>query len=137
MPGSGTATDVQGNNKGFESFSLVKNTANLGLTDLGNNQNTKDPKLIADNSNNPINNGGPTNTYALTAGTVGTPNPAVDTGFNGAGLNTDQRGQARVGGAGPDIGAFEFIAVVPAGSIAASSGSGQSAPSSIRCLPIR
>ena len=113
VAGSGTAPDVQGNNKGFESFSLVKNTANLGLTDLGNNQNGKDPKLVADNSNNPINNGGTTNTYALTPGTVGTPNPAVDTGFNGAGLITDQRGSPRVSGAGPDIGTFESTTSAP------------------------
>ncbi|MBS0556914.1 MAG: right-handed parallel beta-helix repeat-containing protein [Proteobacteria bacterium] len=58
---------------------------------------TADPKLqpLADN-------GGPTFTHALGAGS-----PAIDAGSNSAGLMTDQRGYPRQQGARPDIGAFE------------------------------
>jgi hypothetical protein len=50
-------------------------------------------------------NGGPTRTHALAAGS-----PAIDAGNNLAGLVTDQRGSpfVRVAGAAPDIGAFEL-----------------------------
>jgi len=50
-------------------------------------------------------NGGPTMTIPLTAGS-----PAIDAGNNLAGLTTDQRGLGfpRVGGPLPDIGAFEI-----------------------------
>ena len=48
------------------------------------------------------NNGGPTPTHALDAGSL-----AVNTGAVIAGLTTDQRGSARTGGSAPDIGAFE------------------------------
>ncbi|MEO0852759.1 MAG: choice-of-anchor Q domain-containing protein, partial [Cyanobacteria bacterium J06648_11] len=47
-------------------------------------------------------NGGPTETQALLAGS-----PAIDAGANPQMLTTDQRGNARVAGAGIDIGAFE------------------------------
>jgi hypothetical protein len=49
-------------------------------------------------------NGGPTMTIPLNAGS-----PAIETGNNVANLTTDQRGLGypRVGGALPDIGAFE------------------------------
>lgn len=55
------------------------------------------------------NNGGPTLTHALGAGS-----PAIDTGNNGASLTTDQRGVgfARVVGAAADIGAFEVQMVL-------------------------
>jgi hypothetical protein len=51
------------------------------------------------------NNGGPTNTQALNAGS-----PAIDTGSNPLGLLNDQRGPGfkREFGPGPDIGAFEL-----------------------------
>lgn len=51
------------------------------------------------------NNGGPTYTHALGAGS-----PAIDAGSNSAGLEFDQRGTgfARVSGAAADIGAFEL-----------------------------
>jgi hypothetical protein len=48
------------------------------------------------------NNGGPTQTHALLAGS-----PARDAGSNTGSLPFDQRGFARVRGAAPDIGAFE------------------------------
>jgi hypothetical protein len=47
-------------------------------------------------------NGGPTRTHALPGNSV-----AIDRGNNIAGVATDQRGQPRVAGAAPDIGAFE------------------------------
>ena len=48
------------------------------------------------------NNGGPTQTQALPAGS-----PAIDAGANPDGLTTDQRGLSRTVGAGTDIGSFE------------------------------
>ena len=55
-------------------------------------------------------NGGPTLTHALAAGS-----PAIDAGNNLAGLATDQRGApfARSVGAKPDIGAFESQSTAP------------------------
>jgi len=58
-------------------------------------------------------NGGPTRTHALAAGS-----PAIDGGNNIAGLATDQRGQARVVGNAPDIGAFERTASAAADPVA-------------------
>ena len=51
-------------------------------------------------------NGGPTKTHALGAGS-----PAIDVGNNSAGLTTDQRGAGfpRIVGPAPDIGAFEGV----------------------------
>jgi hypothetical protein len=48
------------------------------------------------------NNGGPTPTHALLAGS-----PAIDAGSNDDGLTTDQRGEGRTFGTATDIGAFE------------------------------
>ncbi|MDR2016336.1 MAG: hypothetical protein LBP90_01830, partial [Burkholderiales bacterium] len=48
------------------------------------------------------NNGGPTETLTLPDGS-----PAIDTGDPSVGLTTDQRGQPRPQGSGPDLGAFE------------------------------
>lgn len=60
-----------------------------------------DPLLLA-----LADNGGPTKTHALGAGS-----PAIDAGNNSAGLTTDQRGAGfpRIVGAAPDIGAFEGV----------------------------
>lgn len=66
---------------------------------------TADPQLL------PLaNNGGPTLTHALAAGS-----PAIDAGNNAAGLAFDQRGAgfARVSGSAADIGAFELQAAPP------------------------
>jgi hypothetical protein len=60
--------------------------------------------LIAANT---ANNGGPTNTYALTAA----PNVAIDHGTGPGAASTDQRGLVR--DAAPDIGAYELNAVAP------------------------
>jgi hypothetical protein len=64
------------------------------------------------------NNGGPTATHALAAGSL-----AIDAGSNSTGLATDQRGNgyARVAGARADIGAFELQ---PAASTSGSIGPG-------------
>lgn len=51
-------------------------------------------------------NGGPTPTMALLAGSV-----AVDAGAGGLGVTIDQRGMARPQGAGVDIGAFEWQSI--------------------------
>jgi predicted outer membrane repeat protein len=48
-------------------------------------------------------NGGPTQTMALLSGS-----PAIDAGIAVPGVTTDQRGDRRPQGRGPDIGAFEF-----------------------------
>ena len=49
------------------------------------------------------NNGGPTLTHALLAGS-----PAIDTADSNSSPNIDQRGISRPQGAGPDIGAYEY-----------------------------
>ncbi|MFY9822714.1 MAG: CSLREA domain-containing protein [Thermoanaerobaculia bacterium] len=69
-----------------------------GLTDPGNLPGTN-PLL------GPLaNNGGPTDTYALLAGS-----PAIDAGDNANCLPTDQRGVTRPQGPACDIGAFERV----------------------------
>lgn len=55
------------------------------------------------------NNGGPTQTHSLGAGSL-----AIDHGSNPSSLATDERGQPRVGGAAADIGAYESAFSVPA-----------------------
>jgi hypothetical protein len=56
-------------------------------------------------------NGGPTQTHALGAGSL-----AIDHGSNPSGGAFDQRGQARLSGAAADIGAFESATSAPAAS---------------------
>jgi hypothetical protein len=82
---------------------------------LGHNLETPEPageprcfEASTDQIANPLlaslaNNGGETDTMALTAGS-----PAIDAGDPALCLPTDQRGQARVGAA-CDIGAFEYV----------------------------
>src|SRR5262249_38828347 len=83
---------------------LVVSAANVpaGLVAL-----TADPKL---DPNGPRPNGGPTSTVALLSGS-----PAIDAASSAA-LSTDQRGQVR--DAHPDLGAYEFVVLVPTLSIA-------------------
>jgi hypothetical protein len=79
-----------------------------GFTGTGDQLNT-DPMLDA----SPGSNGGPTQTYALQAGS-----PAIDQGLSSVGETVDQRGEDRPedfgdipnasGGDGTDIGAFEL-----------------------------
>lgn len=59
-------------------------------------------------------NGGPTDTHALLAGS-----PAIDAGDNATCLSTDQRGVARPQGPACDIGAFEAQELTPQDQIAA------------------
>ncbi|MGE3822463.1 MAG: choice-of-anchor Q domain-containing protein, partial [Isosphaeraceae bacterium] len=60
-------------------------------------------RIVADPMLGPLaDNGGPTRTHALLAGS-----PAIDAGVAVAGLDTDQRGEPRPRGAAPDVGAFE------------------------------
>ncbi|HEX3238517.1 MAG TPA: choice-of-anchor Q domain-containing protein [Solirubrobacterales bacterium] len=72
------------------------------FTDAASKQNTN-PLLgaLADN-------GGPTNTMALTAGS-----PAIDAGTNTGCPATDQRGVARPQGSACDVGAYELVATPP------------------------
>ena len=81
-------------------------TANNSLSDA-------DPKLGA-----LANNGGPTLTHALLAGS-----PAINKG-NSFGVTTDQRSVARPQGAAPDIGAFEVDTKKPKVSTATPTGTG-------------
>ena len=92
------------------------NSANSTITSAGNNlsddsnnfliqstdRQNRDPKLGA-----LANNGGPTQTVALLAGS-----PAIDAGNTTS--TTDQRGIARPQGSADDIGAYEFAAAAPA-----------------------
>lgn len=79
--------------------SLGGNVVGTGVdTDDGSDVQTDDPRLGA-----LAENGGPTPTHLPAAGS-----PAIDAGVDGLGdLTTDQRGAARVAGAGPDSGAVE------------------------------
>jgi uncharacterized repeat protein (TIGR01451 family) len=109
---------------------VAQNTAALAGADISGTINTADHNLIGDGggstivtdeggnlvggNGNPVidprlgplqNNGGPTQTLALLAGS-----PAIDKGdSNAAGLpSTDQRGFARIVGNAVDIGAYEY-----------------------------
>jgi hypothetical protein len=86
---------------------LVENTSGTTfLAGSANNVTGADPRL------GPLaNNGGPTRTHALLAGS-----PAIDAGLDFAGQPTDQRGPgfARVVGHDADIGAFEVQTPPPA-----------------------
>jgi CSLREA domain-containing protein len=84
------------------SFSLIGDGSGSGVTNTNGNQvgthsSPIDPKIgpLADN-------GGPTRTYALLAGS-----PAIDAASSADCPTTDQRGVARPQGAGCDIGSFE------------------------------
>jgi hypothetical protein len=87
----------------FVSLGHNLESANTCQFSLASDINSVDPRLgpLADN-------GGPTQTRALLAGSL-----AIDAG-TGAGLTTDQRGVARPQGAASDIGAFEYVAPAPA-----------------------
>jgi hypothetical protein len=92
----GSGGDLSGNMN--INFSLIGNTANEGTITGANNINNTDPLLVA-----LANNGGPTLTHALNAGS-----PAINKGSAGS-LTTDQRGVGfvRVSGAAADMGAYE------------------------------
>jgi predicted outer membrane repeat protein len=91
--------------------SAIGNLGNQPLTPAsGNNLPSGTPLLLGPL----VDNGGPTKTHALLAGS-----PCIDAGANPAGVLTDQRGFGfpRIAGAATDIGAYEFI---PAGTPTAS-----------------
>lgn len=77
------------------------------INGAGDQLGIANPGLQLDANNLPLlkDNGGPTQTIALIAGS-----PAIDRGFADASLTTDQRGSgfARVIGAAADVGAFEM-----------------------------
>ena len=85
-----------------------------GFSATNNSLSSTDPMLgpLADN-------GGPTKTHALLAGS-----PAIDKGVAVAGITTDQRGVARPQGPAPDIGAFEFFedTISPSGTVLINNG---------------
>ena len=94
------ATNAPGGNNSGALTDLgynLSSDATCAFSNLGSLNNT-DPKL------GPLaNNGGPTLTTALLAGS-----PAIDAGDNASAPTTDQRGFPRPVGAGPDIGAYEY-----------------------------
>jgi hypothetical protein len=96
-----TGPDVNGAVTAY--YSLIGSSAGATITGTMNKLDV-DPLLAA-----LADNGGPTKTHALLAGS-----PAINAGNNPAGLTTDQRGPGfpRVIGGQADIGAFE---VQPAG----------------------
>ena len=83
-----------------QGHNLVQNVAGCSIAgDLTGNITGQDPLL------GPLqDNGGPTFTHALLAGS-----PAIDAGNDGAAPATDQRGTSRPQGLFSDIGAFEVI----------------------------
>jgi hypothetical protein len=81
----------------------LSSDASCMFSDAGSRQNT-DPQLSA-----LANNGGPTDTMALPAGS-----PAIDAGTNAGCPATDQRGVTRPQGSACDIGAFEREVAPPA-----------------------
>ena len=98
-------TLVAFNSGGNCQVTMTLSSANLEFpgTTCGGASVQADPKILP-----PANNGGPTLTSALRAGS-----PAIDTGDNAGCPSTDQRGAHRLVDAHCDIGAFEFGGQVP------------------------
>ncbi len=102
----GTAPDVS--DAVTASFSLIRDQTGAIITDGGNNLAAgTDPLLVGGSTPTLADNGGPTRTVALQAGS-----PLLNVGSNPANLTTDQRGPGfvRTSGTGTDIGAFEVQA---------------------------
>jgi hypothetical protein len=98
---AGNSRDIGGQLASGSSFNLIGSSSYAGGLVNGVNGNqvgVSNPGLgpLSDN-------GGPTQTYALLAGS-----PAIDTGVCDPAVTTDQRGVTRPQGAGCDIGAFEL-----------------------------
>jgi hypothetical protein len=98
-------------------FSLVADHCLIGAADtvtLGAGSGSNLTGTVASPLNPllaPLGNyGGPTQTMPPLAGSL-----ALNTGSNPAGLATDQRGQPRVVGPAPDIGAYEYVPITVAG----------------------
>jgi hypothetical protein len=94
--------------------SLVRDQTGASLPNYGTQNNLPagtDPLFVGGATPTLANNGGPTQTIALQAGS-----PLLNVGSNPASLATDQRGPgfARTSGTGTDIGAFEVqVATAP------------------------
>jgi CSLREA domain-containing protein len=96
---AGTAASDCGTVVTVTSANNIGGDASCMFLDAASKQNTN-PLLAALGDN-----GGPTNTMALTAGS-----PAIDAGTNTGCPATDQRGVARPQGTACDIGAYELLA---------------------------
>jgi len=115
---SGNANEAEGGNLNNQGLLLLQNTilANAGtgnncsgsVTDFGGNLRwpASDPTCVGSYGNPKLgtlqNNGGPTSTMALLAGSAG-----IDTGVDAFCPTTDQRGVLRPQGPHCDIGAYE------------------------------
>ena len=107
------APGTSGSAYGGTACSALPNTLIASNTPAGGDSFT-DPKL------GPLaNNGGPTPTMALLAGS-----PAIDAGNTSVATATDQRGFPRPAGLAADIGAFEYGSVMPAIAIGLSGATG-------------
>ncbi len=105
--GADKGPDVYGSFANASNSLLGDGAGSIGLVNgVSGNRVGVDPLL------GPLqDNGGPTPTMALEAGS-----PAIDAGSNPLGLGADQRGYiTRSQGAAPDMGAFESGAVAPPG----------------------
>jgi CSLREA domain-containing protein len=98
-----TGPDVSGAVVSQGSNLVGKTDGSTGFTASGDKTDAMATPL---NIGSLANNGGPTDTMALLAGST-----AIDAGNDAKALPTDQRGAARVGAS--DIGAFEFGSVAP------------------------
>ncbi|RME88037.1 MAG: hypothetical protein D6770_07895, partial [Anaerolineae bacterium] len=88
---------------------LVEDTHNLIENNAASPNNCGTPTQTGDPNLGPLqDNGGPTQTMALGAGS-----PAIDNGDNAVCPATDQRGVARPQGIGCDIGAYEYEDLIP------------------------
>ena len=85
-------------------FNLIESAAGHPLTNgVDGNIVGSDPQL-----GGLLNNGGPTSTHALLAGS-----PAINAGLDSVAPAIDQRGVSRPAGAASDIGAYEFAGNTP------------------------
>ena len=124
---SGGTTGIENSTLTIGNTIVYGDTTDAGagnvLTDLGHNligngsgfSNGTNGDMVGTNPNlgSIANNGGPTLTYGLSAGS-----PAIDAGDNSlipSGITTDQRGPSfsRISGSAVDIGAFEFQQPTP------------------------
>jgi len=111
---SGTAPDISGSITS-QGYNIIGNTTGATITGTTTGNQTGNPGL---DPNGLANNGGPTQTIALVAGSI-----AIDKGKAFGGATTDQRGRVRpyddaavnnaAGGDGSDIGAYEVQVAAP------------------------
>ena len=105
-PGSASGPDVSGSVTSHD-HNLIGDGTGSNLLPVANGDKVGTSVSPIDPLLGPLqNNGGPTQTMALLPNS-----PAIDAGTNSlipAGVSTDQRGFARIGGTAVDIGAFEL-----------------------------